>query len=696
MKSIFVPFAQMINFIGHLRKNYPLPFISFLTCILVFVLYLKFYYDYSLWVLPMLLILLILYLFVGAVSKRINEVPVKGRVFQVIDKLLTRFSATKFYQACRKIGSKVVKSKWGPIIVFCLRIIKTSGFFLLFVTFLYLAVIYEFTTKYYNEELDITSYWDWWPRKQENIHIYSGEQMGNYKRIADAIVTNDKEKFFIHPPAASTGGYENPNRVMLDPQGIGFVQEDIYKDGDKMKDQINYIVPLYMEKLHILYDKTSDRFNKDMQARYPDFGLSLGIRDSVLIDVIRQSSVAAGSISSSTKLISSMILAEIGDLRFGRSLDVYAITNERLSDALNNVGSRGIGQSRFDLVFFMAGQSVPEIRRKLLSSDSFGLIGIEPSFVAAINNRYKTNYRNTDFSARYEQLSYGFKYARMPTIGSLSYLIANKNVKPYAIRKFIDQLDQSKGDLGIAFYNFKENYDRDFSARIKKISANLLIGITAGAILGAVILSFIFALISGFYYDQFTDRLAGVISEIPDESIPNEEAKKNGIVREKERYEKSLSDLTAEKKQGHLSNFDLYYREYRNEYGLKSPHIQFFQRELINREIINGMSDLVDLRQDVNKALNEGKVNFEQFSNLIGRTDIIMEKLRKSLFLRLHEVLLRPSVFDGIDKNDVEYGNSIRKQLLKYVTSSYLNFEDYKELDGVIAAQIKGETDGKI
>lgn len=137
-----------------------------------------------------------------------------------------------------------------------------------------------------------------------------------------------------------------------------------------------------------------------------------------------------------------------------------------------------------------------------------------------------------------------------------------------------------------------------------------------------------------------------------------------------------MSEFTVEEIEVKIKMFDLYYEDLKRESPLNAPYIKFYQTELIDKKIVKGMSQLVDLRQNINKALDSGKLNIENFSDLLVRVDSIMDKLRKSLFLRLHEMFNREIHFGVFDKNDEQ----MRKLLRKFVTSSYLNFDDYKKL----------------
>jgi len=544
---------------------------------------------------------------------------------------------------------------------------------------LFFGIVYNFITKYYNENLNILSYVNYERlhplSKSERVNLYSAERPGNYSAIAESVQRSDTAYFKMGFPESS-GGYENPNRVLLDSRGIGFVQEDMYKDEDKIKEQINYVTPLYMEKLHIIYNKKSKPF-----ARIREEYLSLGYNDEVLRAAIRESRIAVGKTGSATKILSSIVLGEISKTK--PSIRVKKITNDSLSGALN-----GIANSKYDVVFFMAGQPVGKIM-ELLRSKQYGLIGIEPSLIDAINNTHKSNYRYANFSSK-NNASYREDLNQVPTLGSYCYLIANKKVEPYLLERFVDILDNQirVQPLSIDFFNFKDTYAKEYREKRNKTISDFLIALVTGVTIGTLILAFIFAFISSYYHDGFSNSLARIVKNIPDESIPNNEISNDKDNYAQKRHEdltvfiKSLeaNEVSKEEMQNKRSNFDEYYRE--NDYETNkslyftSPYVKFFQKSLIDEQIVMGLSGLVDLRQEVSDGLNKGKINIEHFNELQSRIDDIMEKLRKCLFLRLNELFNREEKYGGISREDEQ----LKKLLTKYVTSSYLSFDDFKRL----------------
>lgn len=631
MRSIFFPFEQMVNYIDYQRARHRFIVVLFMVIIS------GLFYIFNFWL--------------ALVFLAISIIVIMGMRMYIL------------------IKTKKAKNEKKP------KDRETGGVFFVFVI-VFLAIIFDFTTKYYNEDLDITSYWSWWPiRAHDTVNIYSGEPDGNYYKMMYKVTRYDPSNFKAGR-IGSSGGYENPNRVMLDPQGLSFVKEEIYKDDDKIREQIDYAAPLYIEKLHIVYNKKSLPF-KNLLAYDTTNYLSLGFNDDSLIGAIRKCRIAVGKPGSSTKILSSIVLTEISKKK--PAIDVFSIKNASLREALS-----GIRNGKFDIIFFIAGQPVDAINILLNVKDSFGLIGIEPSFVDAINKTHDTKYRYTDFSVKKDpteslnnELSYGSQYERLPTLGSICYLIVNKKLQPYLIKKFNSDLEKVKNSLNIDFLNFEDNYDREYQKKKNKTVASLLLAFTGGVALGTVILSFIFALISSFWHDKIGNKLAAVINDIPDDSIPEEgkefEAKKE---EDRDSYEESLSKLSDEGRNEKIKIFELYYESIKGKFDIKTPHINFYQIGLIDKKVVGGMSRLVDLRQEINKALNHGKLNSEHFNNLLVRIDTIMDKLRKSLFLRLHEIFNREPRFNRLDINDKQ----IKKLLITYVTSSYLNFDDYKKL----------------
>jgi len=650
MKSIIFPFEQLNNLIEFVFKHYlariiglyiAVFFLYFISCFIFDNEVIAFFFKPIMWVVGLSLAYLLKPCWNWVKKKFNNKKNIDNKSNTV------------------RIDKKKSHSSWL--------------FFYLIIVFI--GIVYTFTTQYYNEQLNIFSYFDF-PCRKDMIQIYSAENSGNYRKIMNKITLADSTHF-KESKIKSSGGYENSNLVLLDPVGIGFVQEDIYKDGDKIKEQLNYVTPLYMEKLHILYNKNSQYFRdivKDEQNCY----LSIG-NNALLLKAIRNSRIAVGKAGSSTKILSSILLSEISANK--PFLDGYNIDNASLDDAIAGIRKYDTIKKEFkyDIIFFMAGQPVDSFQN-LLKSDSFGLIGIEPAIVDAINKTHNTQYRYTDFSVKEDTFAeYGVskQYDKIMTLGSYSYLIANKKVKPYLINKFISTLSDLQlkdTDLKISFFNFVETSKRKHEELRNRTFALLLLTLSGGIALGTLILSFLSLLISSFNHDKLSADLASVVINIPNESIPSKEEFKL----EKENDKKEILELKESiEKEKYINQFEKYYELHTNTEGvLDMPYLKFYQINILNDKIVKGMSELIKLRRNISVKLENGLLNPEHFNDLHNRIDGIMDKLRKTLFLRLYALTNRK---DELGKMDIKNDEIIR-YLERLVASSYLHFDDYKKL----------------
>ena len=89
----------------------------------------------------------------------------------------------------------------------------------------------------------------------ESYSFYSGSEGGFYIQIGQTLENATRK----HAPIVianrkTLGGEENARRVMITPRSFGLVQEDTVRQKDFARDHIEFITPLYLERLHIIYD----------------------------------------------------------------------------------------------------------------------------------------------------------------------------------------------------------------------------------------------------------------------------------------------------------------------------------------------------------------------------------------------------------------------------------------------------------
>jgi hypothetical protein len=172
-----------------------------------------------------------------------------------------------------------------------------------------------------------------------------------------------------------------------------------------------------------------------------------------------------------------------------------------------------------------------------VNKDKYGLLSIEPSFIADINKKYGLNLRITNFRAsNFEEgeNSYNAKsvyegMGEVSTIGTYAFLIASKNVRQADQFRFVSQLYNSvediKGiqskDLDIRFSSFPLNELAYFESEEDEYGQHNLILIRetvvflASMTIGTLIIFRIFTLLLSFWVQRkYVRVLAEVQSDL--------------------------------------------------------------------------------------------------------------------------------------------------------------------------------------
>ncbi len=548
-----------------------------------------------------------------------------------------------------------------------------------------IGVLYTFITKYYNQDLNILSYFNLIRSSKENsqINIYAGEPGGVYYQLADKIVKRHPNLYKIHLPSPS-GGAETAISVNNDEKGVGFVQEDIFRDNDQIKSELNYVAPIYMEKLHILYKKKLRRKNclKDSIMKNTDPAnyfknkyLSIGYYNSNLKNYFAGASVASGKVGSASKILSSITLAL--NSTTPKITNVRKIANDNLDSAII-----GLETNKYDCLFFISGQPNPKIQDLLhRRSNNFGFIGIEPSVVDEINTFHQSNYRYSNFNTQNPEGKYnGIDYS-LPTLGSYCYIISNRKIKPYQLTQFVNHLDQVKSDMNIDFLNFKNKYIIHFNEKLSKTLASLLLALIGGISIGTLALAFIMALYSSYYHDKFTTEISYSVSRIPDESLPGIDFGNLRSIDENNLTNFMKQQNYSKEEQASLkTSLSKYYEEGKfnsvTDIGLINPYMYFNQFTLINDRIVTHISNLIKLRRSVSDAYRIGKLNTDHFDDLHSKMDTVINKMRKSLFLRINELINRSSDQMKLIKEDPK----VKETLRNYLNSSLFKTKTFSIL----------------
>jgi len=512
--------------------------------------------------------------------------------------------------------------------------------------------LYFFLIDFYDKNLNIS---DYICLTTDEYKIYSGRNGGMYFDVGSGVSELDKKKgwfkshfFDINVKNVETnGGYENPLSVLTNDNSFGFVEDDIYSGRDFIRQQLNYVSPLYLERLHIIF-KRNDTIK--------EISISANTDENVL-RFLSNNIISTGPIGGGTKIIASYIVNELNN----QIKEINKNKNEAgkiklIGDKIVNFQiSEGYYEIKKDtngicVMFLVAGTPLKGVDT-LLNSPKFGLASIEPSLTSEINRKYQLDLRITDFKrvSDRSQIYPNIEKDKIATFGTYCYLITSKETPPKDIKKFLEKLkllETEKGnELPLEEFKFLDIYDNSQSNSYWIIVRNFVIFIVSVFISAIGIVTFSVWGISKLQHDSHIDDLERISNDIPNNRLPEGELNKYyGYLKLNDEEKNEISEYLQ-------------------------PEIKENQVSIISTKIIPSIHKLIEKRDKLTDDLSEGILTNEHYSFLMNKVDDLINKFRKSLFYRLHEIIER----GNINKPAISI-------LQKYCTAEYLNMDDYDNL----------------
>jgi TRAP-type uncharacterized transport system substrate-binding protein len=285
-------------------------------------------------------------------------------------------------------------------------------------------------------------------QEKETHTFFSGPEEGFYSKIGNAlnVEINNSESSIKLDLKPTEGGYENVIKVLSNPKSYGLAQEETIKKNDFIYEDIQFITPLYLARLHILYryDKFKGewKFKEEKKETNPNIKISSNLnRDTT--KYFSNARISTGPVGSTTRIVSSYVLNHIhnkNDLtpNVKSNSKTLALTFKESIEKL--VDPNG----EVDMMFFFAGAPLEKVG-EILQNSNIKLMSIEPSVVAGLNKEFELNFKVTDFKDKYTK--FPNKHKNISTLGSYAFLIASKDISNSDSMKLIKALEDSK--LGI-------------------------------------------------------------------------------------------------------------------------------------------------------------------------------------------------------------------------------------------------------
>ncbi|WDT85095.1 hypothetical protein [Alteromonas sp. 009811495] len=279
---------------------------------------------------------------------------------------------------------------------------------------------------------------------KKSFDFYSGSGGGLYVHIGKVLSEKTKAESWNSYEIVNkdtAGGSSNAINVLMTPRSFGLVQEETITENDFIREQLHYISPLYLERMHIV-------FRKD----YPGQKLSLDKSlNKETKEYFKKARINTGPVGSGTRVLASYVINEIdfsGDKDSDDNRD--KIFNLDSSVAFPLLDSP---KPQMEIVFLVTGapnKTVADFLEKKNSDGSykFGLVSISPAFVAEINKKYSLNLRMSDFKGKPTDggaPSIIYKTAKsVSTIGTYAFLISSKDISSYEHSKIINLLNDEE------------------------------------------------------------------------------------------------------------------------------------------------------------------------------------------------------------------------------------------------------------
>lgn len=344
--------------------------------------------------------------------------------------------------------------------------------------------------------------------EKKDLTFFSGPVEGFYSKIGTAISEeiNNSESSMNLEVVRTSGGYENAIKVLSTPHSFGLTQEDTIKKNDFIYEDIQFITPLYLSRMHVLY--RDDKIKADWKE--PNIKISSKLnKDS--IKFFSNARISTGPVGSSTRIFSSYILNHIHN------------KNDLISDVNNDSKTLSLSfedsftklyEGKIDMVFFFAGAPLEKVK-EALSKENIRLMSIEPSVVAGLNKEFDLNFKISDFKDKYTADFSDHK--SISTLGSYAFLIASKDISHSDTMKLITALEDRKEAMKsissdddtfqLNEFNFYNSVELANTNKYLSLVQKILIFVVPVFIMTVAIVRFLVWLVSWFKHNKYFKRM---------------------------------------------------------------------------------------------------------------------------------------------------------------------------------------------
>lgn len=282
-------------------------------------------------------------------------------------------------------------------------------------------------------------------KEDSTYKIFTGQKAGLYYSIGNFLEQQNNsheneinsENINLHykiiNDSSTNGGFDNVVKVLSNSKSFGIIQETSINKNDDLREQIQYITPLYMERMHVLYNY--DEFKKNStDSEVPVLSSDLHYDTKVFF---QEGNINMGPIGSGSQVISNLLLNELN------------IKCKKTMTEPHDSAKKMMREKKINVMFFIGGAPLALVSELLNDTSSdIRLMSINPEAILKVNLKYNMHFRFTDFKSKYtftdKTKAKKEKLERVSTLGTLSYLVASKNTSSKAILNLLQVLNDRK------------------------------------------------------------------------------------------------------------------------------------------------------------------------------------------------------------------------------------------------------------
>lgn len=491
-------------------------------------------------------------------------------------------------------------------------------------------ILYYLIADYYTPLKNVLKYWN---AKDDVYTFFSGSKGGFYNKIGVELnklnsTENDFETNNIRIKVldSTSGGLDNAIQVLSRKKSFGLIQESTLSSSDELREQINYVSPLYMERMHIICKKSLFK-NKGGSSNVGE----LSSKNSTLTKkLFKGSRISIGEVGSGTRVVSAYLLEILG----AEPGEIHSYNQEE--------GLAALKEDTIDVFMVIVGAPLSNYADLLHEDSEYQLIGISPTLILEINDKFSTNYRVSNFKSKY------LHYEDINTLGSYSYLISSKDVDELIniemlrriayISESIKKNLELKSWKGIKFQLNEIDFHSGVDSRETDINMEMYKSI--GLFVISIFISTFFAVW----------MLVWVFSSI----------KLARYFRHITRIYKNFYPQTVDIDKDDSSVF--------------LGHLPEHGSNQIN-ELIIGIDHLRQLKTEVREDYDTGGISESHFRNLLTSTQLALEEFRSAL---------TRAIINDVKQNNNNDRYLTEKTISNFFASSFLDKDQYQMLLDIV------------